>query len=348
VSRLVLAVGPEGLGPYECEFRDGRPSLRRSNGSPEILLSPGLVDVHIHGAFGADFMDADPGALLALASRLEGLGYEAALLTTVACRAADALRALDAIPSVPVFAGAHLEGPFLSRAYPGAQPPGAILDPADAGPEWDAVFDHPRLRLATIAPERPGAPELARRLRSRGVTVSMGHTDAAFDVVERLAEVTHATHCFNAMRPLHHREPGAAGAALVLDRIAAELVYDRVHVSRAAAEVLVRCKPLDKLVGVSDGTRASGMPDGARLDMWGQPAVVRGGSVRLEGSGALAGSAVTLLDVFRNLHDDFGAGTAVRACALNPRPAAGLPGTPTRWLLFDRRLEIAEILGDAA
>ncbi|MCC6404185.1 MAG: amidohydrolase family protein [Fimbriimonadaceae bacterium] len=348
MTRDVWAVGPSGFGAYSLEWDRGQPVLGSTASHPELLLSPGFVDVHIHGGWGVDLMEANTAENLRLAARLEACGYEAALATSVSCSAENAFLAFEAVPEGTVFVGAHLEGPFLSPLHPGAQPPGAILDPSDAGPEWEKVFDHPMLRLVTLAPERPGAATLAQRLRSRGVTVSMGHTDATFEQASESNAVTHATHWPNAMRGFHHREPGACGYALMTDTLTTELIYDREHVAPMAASLLVRTKPTEKLIAVSDATMATGLPPGERLTMWGLECVVGEGTVRLASNGALAGSAVSLYDVFRNLHDDFCPETAIRACAMNPRPLAGLFGPPSRWLLMDRRLEFVEMVGGPA
>ncbi|HVL38449.1 MAG TPA: amidohydrolase family protein, partial [Fimbriimonadaceae bacterium] len=265
--------------------------------------------------------------------------YETFLPTTVAARAQDVLQAVERLPEHPMIPGFHLEGPFLSPAFPGAQPPTAILDPIEAGPEWDEVFDHPKLRLVTLAPERPGAPELIARLASRGVVVSMGHTDATWmEARQGFAQgARHTTHTFNAMRALHHREPGALGFALGEDRLYSELIYDRIHVSRAAAEVLVRCKPADRLLAVSDSSMATGLPDGSEVAMWGHRCVIHDGSVRLADGGSLAGSTITLYDAFRNMAADFGPEAAILACCLNPRRALGLTTEPRLYLEVDSR-----------
>jgi N-acetylglucosamine-6-phosphate deacetylase len=142
------------------------------------------------------------------------------------------------------------------------------------------------------------------------------------------------------MRPLHHREPGTLGFALTNDDVACELIYDRHHVCREAADVLVRCKPDQKLIAVSDGTMAAGQPTGTEQAMWGLPTVVSGGTVRLK-DGTLAGSAITLLDAFRNLHEDFGPEVAIRACCINPRIDLNLERIRT-WLVLDSSLQIVD------
>lgn len=243
-----------------------------------------------------------------------------------------------------MIAGFHLEGPFISADHPGAQPQDAILDPVRLE-EWDEVFEHPLLRVITLAPERPGALELITRLMKRGVIVSMGHTDATFDQARQGFEfgASHATHFFNAMRPFHHREAGIVGYALQNDAMSVELIYDRLHVSKEAAKLMVRCKPPERILAVSDSTMATGLPPGLEVEMWGGTCVTGDGQVRLKASGALAGSAITLLDAFRNLAHDFGLELAIRACCLNPRHALGLTEAPRVYVELDDRLEIVEV-----
>ena len=156
-----------------------------------------------------------------------------------------------------------------------------------------------------------------------------------------LAGATQTTHTFNAMRGFHHREAGITGFALAEAALATELIYDRLHVCPDAARILVRAKLADKLIAVSDGTAASGLPPGSRLSMWKHEAIVGEGDVRLP-DGTLAGSAITLLDAFQNLAADFGVETAIRATSLNPRKLLGLKGPPRVHLLFNIKLELLE------
>jgi len=234
-----------------------------------------------------------------------------------------------------------LEGPFLSDRFPGAQPPEAIIPIPTGASEWDAVFDHPQLRQITLAPEIPNALELTARLARRGVVVSMGHTNATTAEVESamVGGASQATHTYNAMRPLHHREAGTVGAVLLFDELFAELIYDRIHVGRDAAGVLIKCKPMDRLIAISDGTMASGLPAGLDLDMWGLKVRTGTGEVRLQ-DGTLAGSGITLRDAFLNLWADFELELAIRACCINPRERLGLP--VRRWNLFKHTGELVD------
>lgn len=339
MSSYANFLGPEGFGCYEVDWSQGPPT-RRVESQPDYTLVPGFVDIHMHGAFGIDFMDASSAELLSLCERLAGQGYEAFLPTTITAPADEVLRAISHLPEHPMIAGFHLEGPFISPKYPGAQPIEHIAGLDSAG--WASVLGHPQLRIITLAAELPGSGDLVKELSSRGVIVSLGHTDATYAQCEgaKTAGARHMTHTFNAMRPLHHREPGSVGFALASDDISCELIYDRTHVSKEAAGLLLKNKQPDKLIAVSDSSRATGLPDGAELSMWGHECIVRDGSVRIRASGALAGSTITLLDAFRNLAEDFGPEIAIRACSHNPRRALDLQ-QPRVFLEMNRRWEIA-------
>lgn len=323
------------------DWSNGTPLFERVSRPPSGLLLPGFVDGHIHGAFGIDFMSASAEEMLILCEKLTGLGYENLLPTTVTAPITDVLSALDNLPQHPMVVGFHLEGPFISPKHPGAQPPSAIVDIPTRGSEWDFVLNHADLRQITLAPELPHALELITRLMSRGVRVSMGHSDATFEEARRGSEfgAVSTTHTFNAMRGFHHREAGIAGFALASNDLDCELIYDRHHVSRDAAGLLFKNKPKERVLAVSDSTLATGLAPGTKVNMWGLVCTVERGEIRLDSNGALAGSAITLLDAFRNLTEDFGPEIAIRACSLNPRRALGISGVK-RWLQFDKDLEL--------
>lgn len=347
---LAEMLGPEGLGVYEIDWSVQPPQFTRVSRPPKGLLVPGFVDIHIHGAFGTDFMSATASDMSHLCDKLAKVGYEAFLPTTVTASVSDVHRALKVLPDHPMVAGFHLEGPFISPEFPGAQPQEFIAEPplatSDELSVWDSVLDDPRLRVITLAPELPHALELISRLMERGVIVSMGHTNATYEEARRGFEfgAAHTTHTFNAMRGLHHREAGILGYALSADALRCELIYDRLHVSKEAAGLLFKCKPADRVIAVSDSTLATGLPPGQSVTMWGLDCVIGRQQVRLASNNALAGSAITLLDAFRNLHEDFGAEIAIRACCINPRLALGLKKV-RKWLHLDREtLEIEEIL----
>ena len=340
MKRVYDFLGPEGFGAYEIDWSG--PTFKRVTTTARTLLIPGFVDIHIHGAFGIDFMSAKKKDLLVLCDRLSAEGYESFLPTTVTASPDDILRALTELPDHPMIEGFHLEGPFISPEFPGAQPPSVISGVPPKASEWDPILNDPRLRLVTIAPELPHALELISRLMKRGVVVSMGHTNATYEQARRGFEfgANHTTHTFNAMRALHHREAGVIGYALTNDSLFTELIYDRLHVSREAANLLFRAKGERQVVAVSDSTMATGLPPNQSLKMWGLDCITGKKEIRLTGSGALAGSAITLLDAFRNLYEDFGPEIAIQACCINPRRSMGWSLKPNIYIELDKDLNL--------
>lgn len=333
--------GEEGFGTYEVIWGE-RPEFRRVSRMPELTLIPGFVDIHCHGGWGIDFMSASANELRTLCEKFAMEGYEGFLPTTVTASVGDVLHAVRQLPDDPMILGFHLEGPFISHRFPGAQPPGEIQEVPMTASAWDEVFDHPKLRIVTLAPEIPFALELTARLTSRDVIVSMGHSSATFDEARRGFEfgAHHTTHTFNAMRPLHHREVGIIGYALLSEGLTCELIYDRLHVSREAARLLLKAKGRDNVIAVSDSSAATRLTQGTKLDMWGQPCTVGRGDVRLDESDRLAGSATSLYDGFKNLWEDIGPEEAISLCCFNPRRALGVPTSPQVWIELDKNLEI--------
>ncbi len=334
--------GEEGLGTYEITWGPA-PEFRRVSKPADCILIPGFVDLHIHGGWGIDFMSASREELLSLCEKLEGDGYEGFLATTVTASAAAVLAAIRRLPDHPAILGVHLEGPFISHKFPGAQPPGSIEEIPMRDSEWDEILTHPQLRIATLAPELPHALELTTKLCGRDVIVSMGHTNATHDEARRGFEfgAFHVTHMFNAMRPLHHREASVVGYALQNDSVVCELIYDRLHVCLETAKLLLKVKPLDKVVAVSDSTAATRLMRDTEINMWGQDCVVdASGSVRIKSSDTLAGSTITLLDAFRNLYEDFGPEAAISMCCHNPRKSLGMAGPPRTYTLLNRKFQV--------
>lgn len=336
---IASAFGPNGWGTYSIEKEEGQPPVfsETSQKSSDLFI-PGFVDVHIHGAFGIDFMSASSEQMVQLADQLALNGYSGFLPTTITATYEQTQAAINQLPEHPLIWGVHLEGPFISPDYPGAQPPEAIQDIPLADSPWQDLLHDTRLKLITLAPEKAEAKNLIEDLIRRNVIVSAGHTNATYSEIAESVEwgLSHATHTYNAMRPLHHREAGTVGAALNIDSISAELIYDRLHVSKPAAEILLKSKPHEKVIAVSDCTMAKGIAPGTEFTMWDHQVIAGEGEVRLAKNNALAGSAITLLDAFRNLSEDFGPETATRLCCLNPRIELQMDLVPSRFVVLDK------------
>ena len=295
------------------------------------IVLPGFVDEHIHGAAGCDGMDASKEALSALAKALPQEGTTSFLVTTMTDKKEKLIKALSAIRNYEngdgaKVLGAHLEGPFLSPAYAGAQAKEYLLAPSIATFEAFQSAAGEKIRLVTLAPELLGAKELIEHLIRSGVHVSLGHSGATYDeardAMRRGADC--ATHTFNAMSPIHHRDLGLAGTALLCDDLYAELICDGKHVSFPAVELLLKNKPCDKLILVTDSMRAKYLPDGVS-ELGGQTVLVKNGEARLE-NGTLAGSVLKMNEAVRNLASlrgcDFTA--AVDCATKNPALHLGL------------------------
>lgn len=273
-----------------------------------LLVAPGFVDIHVHGAAGGMCEDADAAALERISVALARCGVTS-FLATLATLPAERLRA--AVEAVAAFAGGepgacvagiHLEGPYLNPLRAGAQAAQWMRPPSIE--EFDALQARAggRIRLVTIAPEIEGALPFIAAVRERGVTVAVGHSNATAAEM-RLgiqAGASHVTHLFNAMRELHHREPGAIGAALTEDAVSVDLICDGHHVAPEVIDLVWRCKPRGKLVLVSDAVAALGMPDGD-CELFGVACTKHDGAVRRRDSDRLAGSCVSLDRAVRNL-----------------------------------------------
>lgn len=322
-----------------------------------LYVSPGLIDVHIHGYGGDDVSDDDPEGIRRMAGSLLPNGVTSFLPTTLTvpwprlesvCRHMRALaqesRRAD-FPGAQIL-GVHLEGPFINPAYKGAQNPDCVLPPdAERVLPWADI-----VKVITLAPEMPGAEECIRILKQRTpIALSMGHTGATFEQAQAAIGwgVTRATHLFNAMTPLHHRNPGAVGAALNSD-IYTELIADTFHVHPGIFPMLAQAKP-HRLVLITDALRAAGMPDGD-YEIGGQRFRLQGIACRLP-DGTIAGSVLKMNQAVKNLkdHGHIPLWQAVRAASLNAAASAGLdvckgsltPGKDADIVLMDGDCRVA-------
>jgi N-acetylglucosamine-6-phosphate deacetylase len=305
---------------------------------PGATLAPSFFDVHIHGAAGHDGMEATPEALDAIGRFLAQHGTAGYLATTVTASLDATLRALAGLARLiaqphakaqarPV--GIHLEGPFLSHLKRGVQPAEFLLVPDIA--VFDRLFEaaEGQIRLMTLAPELPGAVELTAHATSRGVRVSVGHSNATAAETRAVinAGAVSATHTFNAMRPLDHREPGILGTVLTDDSIYAELICDGIHNAPETVKLWWRAKGAKRGILVTDAISAAGMPDGEyRLGGSAGEIAVQVLSGKAMAGGVLAGSILTLDRALANFVEFTGAPLedALRLLTTNPAAMTGL------------------------
>jgi len=312
------------------------------------VIAPGYVDLHIHGSAGFDVMDERVEALPTIEQLLARHGVTSYFPTTVTAPMEATLRALDRLANAiekrevdgesatvdrkrrALALGIHLEGPFLSHARRGVHPPEYLLAPTLPLFEqfWQAARG--RIRMMTIAPELEGAPEVIAEAARRGVCVSLGHSDADFSAAERgiTAGAQHATHTFNAMRPLSHntldhRDPGILAAVLTDRRVSADLIADGIHLDPAIVKLIAEAKGPERTVLITDATSATGMPDG-RYQLGGFEVDVREGKCTRNGS--LAGSVLTMDRAVQNLAHfaEWDLPQAVAAASRNPARVARL------------------------
>jgi len=338
-STLVLS--KETLSNVTIHVQDGVVSQITSN--PDVpsgavffdaganKVVPGFVDIHVHGALDHDTMDASPEGLAVMSAFFASHGVTSFLPTTMTATRAEIDAALQNIKSVMAngapgaqILGAHIEGPYLNVKQCGAQFPD-LIRPANRE-EYCAWFNTGIARLITIAPEITANADMIDDALLAHVAIAIGHSDADYAAAQRcfMRGVTQATHTFNGMRGLHHREPGTAGAILANDNVVAQVIADNVHVHPAVMNIIYKCKTADRLALITDAMEAVGLGDG-NYKLGPQDITVHKGEARTK-SGSLAGSTLTLDIAVRNI-------IAATGCSLNDAiTMASL--TPARSIKF--------------
>ncbi len=354
-DRLVLADRVVAPGWVRVE---GATVTEAGEGAPPgpaerfALLVPGLVDLHVHGGGGAWFAD-DP-ALAADFHRARGsttvvAGLVSAPLDVLAAQVA----ALRPHVEAGTVAGVHLEGPFLAPSRCGAQDPAVLQPPSPAAVE--RLLAAGPVAMVTLAPELDGGVDAVRRVRAAGAVAAVGHTDADYETTRRAvaAGASVATHLFNAMPPLHHREPGPVAALLEAPGVTLEVIADGRHLHPAVVRGVLAT---GRAALVSDAIAATGLPDGPAT-LGGRPVTVAGGAARLAGTDVLAGSVATVADCLRRvLEDDVDLRTAVDAATRTPARALGLqdrigaiaPGRGADLVGLDERHRVVAVFSGGA
>lgn len=292
------------------------------------VVLPGFIDEHIHGAGGSDAMDGNTKDLAIIAETVAKEGTTSFLATTMTQSKENILKAMRAVKEYREAAGergariegVHLEGPFIAAAHKGAQPLEYVAAPdAKTFDEYNAACGN-AIKIITLAPETDGALDFIRHIVAQGTVVSIGHTGAKYAEVKAAMEAgaTNVTHTYNAQSPLHHREIGVVGSALLLEDLYCELICDTIHVSVPAMQLLVKNKRADKLALITDAMRAKGLADGVS-ELGGQTVYVKGGEARLA-DGTLAGSVLRMNRALQNMVEKVGVPLtqAVDYCTINP------------------------------
>ena len=323
-------------------------------------VSPGFIDVHIHGASGYDTMDGTYDALNHISKSISEHGTTSFLPTTMTCSIDDIKKSIEAIAKAKEIGteganvlGAHLEGPFINPEMIGAQNPKYVQVPSIetfksmVGEHIDAITS------ITLAPEVEGAKELISYLNENNITVSMGHTKATYnEAIESVkCGVCHSTHLFNAMTGLHHREAGVVGA-IFDSEITTETISDGIHISYPSLRIAYKQKGTDKVLLVTDAMMACSMPDGM-YSLGGQDVIVKEGAARLS-NGALAGSVLTLDAAVRNVvkNSNYPLYEVVKMATLNPAKLCKVEnkkgsikeGFDADLLIFDEDINIKKVI----
>lgn len=325
---------------------------------------PGFVDTHVHGGGGSDFSAAaraDTAAAVDLHRRHGTTTLIASLVSAGPVELLDQVQILADHVRDGLIAGIHLEGPWLAVQRCGAHDPVLLRDPESG--ELDRILraGGGTIRMVTLAPERPGATAAIERIVDAGAVAAVGHTEATYEQTRAAigAGATVGTHLFNAMRPVHHREPGPVIALLEDPRVTVELIADGVHVDAALYRHATRAAGPDRMSLITDAMAAAGMSDG-RYRIGGMDVEVADAVARLAGTSTIAGSTATMDQVFRfavagsGLPHDEALLLAVRQASLNPARALGLPspeltaGARADLVVLDAELAVTDVLHGGA
>lgn len=314
-----------------AELGTGDPGAGERHDVGGALVAPGLVDTHVHGGKGHSFPGSSPEGVREIVEFNRAAGVTSLVGGLVAASPEATLRQVETLAELcdeGELAGIYLEGPFIARARCGAHDPDLLRDPDTA--EFDAWLAAGRghVRMITVAPELPGALDLIRAATSSGVVAAVGHTEADYEQTLAAVEAgaTVATHLYNAMSPLKHREPGPIAALLGDERVTVELILDNVHVHPGAARLVFDAAGADRVSLVTDAMSATGLGDGEYT--LGELRVrVHDGKAHVVETGAIASSTIVLPQAVRNaVALGVPAEDAIRSASSVPATALGLPG----------------------
>jgi N-acetylglucosamine-6-phosphate deacetylase len=343
-------------GTRIADVGEGAPPRAPDLDLPGGTVVPGFVDTHVHGGGGASFDADDPAAAATVVRTHLRHGSTSVVASLVTDAPGPLARSVDRLADLVdegLLAGIHLEGPWLSAGHAGAHDPALLSRPTPAAVDALLAAGRGRLRMVTLAPELPGGLDAVRRLTAAGVVAAIGHTDATYDQARAGldAGATVGTHLFNAMRALHHREPGPVAALLEHPEAFVELIADGVHLHPAVLRLAATRKPRHTIL-VTDAMAAAAAADGD-YRLGSMDVVVRDGVARLRASGTIAGSTLTMAAAVRFAlrHAGLALEDVVRAASSSPAAALGLegvgslaPGLYADAVVLDGDLDVVRVL----
>ena len=322
-------------------------------------ISPGFIDLHIHGALGRDFMDADMESFNIIGGHLARTGITSFLATTLSAPFQSILDVIDTVKKSPAYPlvskplGVHIEGPFLNVEECGAQNAKFIKEITEDDLRLLIEATQGLKVIVTLAPEVKNNMRFIKTLRKNGIVVSVGHSSASYEQTLQgiKAGISHATHFFNAMAEFHHREPGIVGAVLESEEVTVEIICDGIHVHPASVRLVLERKGITKVCLITDSILAAGLGDGdyvlGKLNI-----TVKGDETRLSDGSSLAGSVLTMNRAVKNILDwtDLSLNEAVSMASLNPARVLGLhkdigsieKGKLANLTVFDKDFQIKQ------
>ena len=296
-------------------------------------ISPGFIDLHIHGALGRDFMDADMESFNIIGGHLARAGVSGYLATTLSSPFPAILKVIDSVKRSPIFPlvskplGVHIEGPFLNVKQCGAQNANFIRGIAEEDIRSLTEATQGLKIVMTIAPEVENNMRFIHKLRENGIIVAIGHSEATYEqTLEGIrAGISHATHFFNAIPEFHHRDPGIVGAVLESEDVTVELICDGIHVHPASVRLVLGMKRPENICLITDSILAAGLGDGDYI-LGDVDITVKGEETRLRDGSSLAGSVLTLNKAVKNVLEwtDLSINQVVQMASLNPARVLGL------------------------
>lgn len=346
-DRKIIDIG-QGLDVSDCQVLD----------ADGAYVSPGFINIHIHGAEGSDVMDGSLEAVDTISKSQVKDGVTSFLATTMTMSEAHILKSFDAVKdymtqdtSGAKVLGIHVEGPFINADKKGAQDERYII-----APKYELIENHTdEIKLMTVAPEVEGTLDFVQSVHSKhGIEFSLGHSNATYEQALEAYDkgIKSTTHLFNGMSGLHHRKPGVVGAVLKRKPYF-EVIADTVHFHEALIEIFADAIGKDKMILITDAMCACRMPQG-KYELGGQEVTVDESSARLN-SGALAGSILRMNQAIANLrkHTSYEINEIVNMASLNPATMLGLKGlgsiqvnNQADLVLFDENIEIIETIVD--